>query len=132
MSHDGYEHLVVWQEAIKLVKRIYRMTKRFPADEKSGMIAAMRKLSMSMPGKIAEATVIDCPKSLAEQIDKLRGPVRELESYVTLSLHLGYITRFGAWKMRRFLRYYAELLANEALLIGDLGAQEAQAPRLAA
>ncbi len=126
MSHEGYESLLVWQEGMKMVRKIYRLTGHFPAEEKSGMVATMRKLAMNIPGKIADATVRDCPKEIAKQIDQLRGPVRELESYVTLARHLRYISKYRAWRTNKTLAQYAELLATESLMIVDLSDRDTE------
>ena len=129
VSHEGYENLLVWQEGMKLVRRVYQLTGHFPAEEKSGMVASMRKLVMGIPGKIADATVRDCPRDIAKQIDQLRGPVRELESYVTLARHLHYISKYRAWRMNKMLSRYAELLANESVMIVDYADGDAEGRR---
>ena len=38
----GYKNLLVGQKAIELVKGIYKLTKPFPKDEKSGLVSQMR------------------------------------------------------------------------------------------
>lgn len=131
MSRDGYEHLVVWQDAVRLVKAVYRLTARFPADEKAGMTAAMRRLVMALPGKIADATARCSPGDLADEINALRGSVRELESYTTLARHLGYITALGQWRMRRRLQRYVLLLQDESDALRQ-AATAATPPRMAA
>lgn len=131
MFRDGYEHLAAWQDAVKLVKAVYKLTARFPADEKAGMTAAMRRLVMAMPGKIAEATARDTPTELAKQLESMRGSIRELESFVTLARHLNYIGTFQQWRMRRRLDAYLDLLARDADAL-TAASVHPEPPRLAA
>ena len=39
----SYKDLVVWQKGIALAKVIYQVTNRFPAEEKFGLVAQMRR-----------------------------------------------------------------------------------------
>ena len=51
---ESYQDLLVWQKAITLVKLIYRLTKKFPAQERYGLVSQMRRASVSIPSNIAE------------------------------------------------------------------------------
>ncbi len=50
----GYRELVVWQKAIELTKRIYSVTRRFPDEERFGLVSQMRRSAVSIPSNIAE------------------------------------------------------------------------------
>jgi four helix bundle protein len=45
---------VVWQRAIDLVECAYRISGRFPADERFGLISQLRRAAVSVPSNIAE------------------------------------------------------------------------------
>ncbi len=49
-----YKDLEVWQKAMDLVVETYRLTKTFPSDERFGLIAQLRRASVSVPSNIAE------------------------------------------------------------------------------
>lgn len=49
-----YKDLLVWRKGITLVKLIYIITKRFPIDEKFGLVSQMRRAAVSIPSNIAE------------------------------------------------------------------------------
>lgn len=49
-----HEKLEVWQRAIDLVVRIYKMTESFPKEEKFGLISQVRRAAVSIPANIAE------------------------------------------------------------------------------
>ena len=50
----SYKDLVVWQKGIQLTKLVYGLTRSFPADERFGVIAKMRRAAVSVPSNIAE------------------------------------------------------------------------------
>jgi len=50
----SYRDLYVWMKSMKLVKKIYLMTKEFPKDEIYGLISQMRRSAVSIPSNIAE------------------------------------------------------------------------------
>ncbi|MGH8742924.1 MAG: four helix bundle protein, partial [Burkholderiales bacterium] len=46
--------LKVWQEAMTLVKEIYKLTSAFPQEELYGLSAQLRRSAVSVPSNIAE------------------------------------------------------------------------------
>ena len=61
--HHG---LVAWQQAMLLVKRVYELTARFPADERLGLVAQMRRAAVSIPGNIAEGAARQSNREFAQ------------------------------------------------------------------
>lgn len=51
---QSFQDLVAWQEAHKLVLSIYRVTKKYPDDEKFGLINQSRRAAVSISSNIAE------------------------------------------------------------------------------
>ena len=49
-----HHQLRVWQEAMGLVTRLYRLTETFPTDECFGLISQVRRAAVSVPSNIAE------------------------------------------------------------------------------
>jgi hypothetical protein len=48
---QNYKELKVWQKSYQLCLAIYRITARFPKDEKFGLTSQMRRASVSVPSK---------------------------------------------------------------------------------
>ncbi len=56
MRTFSFEKLNVWQKSRELVFEIYKVTKKFPDDDRFGLISQMRKSSISISSNIAEGT----------------------------------------------------------------------------
>jgi len=50
----NYKELKVWQKSYELCLKIYRMTTKFPKEEKYGLTARIRRSAVSIPSNIAE------------------------------------------------------------------------------
>jgi four helix bundle protein len=51
-----FEKLEVWQLARKLVVNIYKLTEKFPAEERFGLVNQMRRASVSICSNLAEGS----------------------------------------------------------------------------
>jgi four helix bundle protein len=49
-----HHELKAWQEAMELVKEIYRLTQDFPKEEVYGLVSQMRRAAVSVPSNISE------------------------------------------------------------------------------
>ncbi|MEP7254882.1 MAG: four helix bundle protein [Ferruginibacter sp.] len=56
MKVYSFEKLDCWQQARQLAVWVYNETKKFPAEEKFGMISQMRRAAISIASNIAEGT----------------------------------------------------------------------------
>lgn len=51
---QDFHNLTVWQRAIDLTERIYRLTQKFPKEEMYGLVSQLRRASVSIASNIAE------------------------------------------------------------------------------
>jgi four helix bundle protein len=49
-----HKDLDVWNEAMTLVKGIYKLTAEFPKEETYGLVSQIRRAAVSIPSNIAE------------------------------------------------------------------------------
>jgi four helix bundle protein len=54
-TFKSYRDLEVWQKAMRLAKRIYQVTQKFPNDERFGLTNQLRRAVVSVPSNIAKA-----------------------------------------------------------------------------
>ena len=49
-----HKKLDVWNLSMDLARTIYRVTARYPSDEKFGLVSQMRRAAVSIPSNLAE------------------------------------------------------------------------------
>ena len=54
MEVFGYRKLIAYQKAKEIVKRTYKLLKKFPAEERYAMCDQLRRASVSITSNIAE------------------------------------------------------------------------------
>lgn len=85
---DSYKDLVVWQKGIVLAKAVYRLTQKFPAEEKFGLVAQMRRAAVSVPSNLAEGQARHTSGEFIQFISHAEGSVAELDTQLILSTEL--------------------------------------------
>ncbi|MFM7196144.1 MAG: four helix bundle protein [Bacteroidota bacterium] len=88
----NYKKLVVWQMAVDLSVRIYKLTGSFPSDEKFGIISQVRRAAVSIPSNIAEGSARNSRKMFSSFLEISLGSSFELETQLIISRQIGYIT----------------------------------------
>lgn len=87
----SYRDLKVWQKSIDLTVRTYKLTKRFPSEERYGLTSQMRRAAASVPANIAEGQARRSKGEFLQFLGIARGSLAELETFLTLSERLGLI-----------------------------------------
>jgi len=85
-----YKELKIWQKGMSLAKSVYRLTTRFPADERFGLSAQMRRAAVSVPSNIAEGQARHGTREFLQFLLHASGSLAELETQILLSMDLGY------------------------------------------
>jgi four helix bundle protein len=102
MALQNYRELIVWQKAMDLVTLVYQLTRRFPDDERYGMISQMRRASVSIPANIAEGYGRFHRGDYLRFVSIAQGSVCELETLLILSGRLRFATReelIAPWRL---------------------------------
>jgi four helix bundle protein len=90
-TFKSYRDPEVWQKAMRLVKRIYQVTQKFPGDERFGLTNQLRRAAVSVPLNLAEGHARFGAGEFSRFISITMGSVAELETQILLSNDLGYI-----------------------------------------
>lgn len=88
--HD-FERRFVWQRTHQLTLEIYRLTTRFPAEERFGLVSQLRRSAASVPANIAEGTGRDSPREFVRFLRIASGSASETRYHLILSRDLGWI-----------------------------------------
>ena len=87
----GFEKLMVWQESRELAVMIYKTTKNFPTEEKSGLTSQMRRCAVSIPSNISEGTGKHSFKDKARFTEIAYSSALELLNQLIISNDLEFI-----------------------------------------
>lgn len=87
----SFEKLEVWQDARKLTKTIYNITKNFPEEERFGLVAQLRKSAVSVGSNLAEGASRISMKDQARFSEIAFGSLLELLSQLITSVDLEYL-----------------------------------------
>jgi len=86
-----HHELRAWQEAISLVKDIYKITASFPKDEIYALTSQMRRAAVSIPSNIAEGATRTGDKEFLQFLSISRGSLSELETQLIIAKELAYM-----------------------------------------
>jgi len=89
---ERFEDLLVWQRAHELTLAVYRMTSRFPSEERFGLVSQMRRAAVSVPANIAEGFKKRSRPDKVKFCNISQGSLEDLCYYLILSRDLGYVT----------------------------------------
>jgi len=85
------EDLDVFKKSHLMVLRIYELTKRFPVDERYGLISQIRRAAYSIPSNLMEGSNRLGSKEYRQFVGIARGSAAELKYQLLLSKDLGYV-----------------------------------------
>lgn len=85
-----FKQLLVWQKGMTLAKEIYKLTAKFPADERFGLISQLRRAAVSVPSNIAEGQARNSTREFLQFLSHASGSLAEVETQLLLSLDLGH------------------------------------------
>ncbi len=90
---ENYKDLVVYQIAYKMTIDVYRVTRKYPPDERWGLISQMRRSAVSVPSNIAEGYRRGHRREYIQFLHIAQGSCGELETLLSLSKDLGYLVK---------------------------------------
>jgi four helix bundle protein len=86
-----YKDLDAWKQAMDLVEQCYRLSTRFPSDERFGLTSQLRRAVVSIPSNIAEGHCRRKTRVYAHHVSIALGSHGELEILIELASRLGFL-----------------------------------------
>jgi four helix bundle protein len=118
----NYRELKVWQRSYRLCLEIYKITKRFPNEERYGLTSQIRRAAVSVPSNIAEGYGRKTTPEYIRFLYIAYGSICELETQILLSGDLRYIEtgkleilQEGIGEVERMLKALTKSLERKAL-----------------
>lgn len=89
---NNFRKLKVWEKAVSLATDVYNLTRRFPKDELYGLVSQMHRSAVSIGSNIAEGAGRGSQKEFRQFLNIATGSSYELETQLTISRNLKYIS----------------------------------------
>ena len=87
----NHKDLVAWQKGMDLVEMLYRLSAGFPADERFGLTAQIRRAGVSIPSNIAEGFGRSGLPDYLRFLDMAIGSANEVETQLLIVIRLGFL-----------------------------------------
>ena len=112
MEVFGYRKLIAYQKAKEVVKRTYKLLRKFPQEERWAMCDQLRRASVSITSNIAEGVNRYSVKDKSHFIEIAYGSLMEVSSQFEIAEDLGYITVDDRLSMDQLIEEVARLLSG--------------------
>lgn len=118
---ESHRDLHVWQKAMDLAVLVYRLSEKFPSSETYRLIAQVTRSASSVPANIAEGHARATKRDYSNFLAIAKGSLMETETFVMLSLRLGYATQAEG-------RPVLDLITEVSKMLSVLRSRLAQGP----
>jgi len=113
MRYNSFEEMPVWQKAMDLAVRIFRLTEKLPRKEDYGLTSQIRRSALSISGNLAEGFGRKHTKDKLNFYYDSRGSLAETKSHLIYGYKVEYFTQIeftentnlieDVWKELNFL-----------------------------
>ncbi|HMR99540.1 MAG TPA: four helix bundle protein [Anaerolineales bacterium] len=87
----NYRDLIVWQDAIKIAKTVYKLVEKFPKHENYALADQLRRAAVSVPSNIAEGQARKAPGDFRRFLHIALGSLAEVDTQLILAQEFGYL-----------------------------------------
>ena len=108
----GYRRLIAYQRAKEVVKRTYKLLKKFPKEEQYAMCDQLRRASISITSNIAEGMNRYSVKDKNHFLEMAYGSLMEVSSQFEIAEELGYINNADRQNMDVLIDEVARLISG--------------------
>jgi len=81
----SYKDLNIWNRGMAIAGQIYEITKKFPDDERFGLVTQMRRAAVSIPSNIAEGKMKGTDPEFKRSLFIAFGSGAELETQLEIA-----------------------------------------------
>ena len=88
-----FKELTVWQKAVDLAVDVYQVTKKFPTEERFGLISQINRCGISVPSNIAEGAGRNTDGEFNHFLGISVGSSCELETQLIIANRLNFLVQ---------------------------------------
>lgn len=89
----SYQDLEVWKQSIELAEQVYRMSGKFPVEERFGLTSQVRRAVASVAANIAEGAEREGTREFLQFLGIASGSLAETETFLHLAARLGLVSQ---------------------------------------
>lgn len=86
-----HQKLDLWKRSIDFVVKVYRLTDKFPQEEKFGLTLQIRRKAVSVAANIAEGAAKTSKKDFRRYLSNSQGSASEIETELRIAFRLSYL-----------------------------------------
>jgi four helix bundle protein len=92
MPIRSFRDLRVWEAAMDLVEKVYRLTQAFPRQEIYGLTSQIQRAAVSVASNIAEGHTKEYRKEYLHHLSIAQASLAEMETQIEIAARLKYIS----------------------------------------
>ena len=117
---ESHRDLLVWQKAMDLAVCVYELSRKFPSSEIYRLVAQMTRSVASVPANIAEGHARPTSRDYSHFLGIAKGSLMETETFVMLSVRLGYASQVEAQPVLALITEISKMLTILRSRLGKL------------
>jgi len=122
----NYKNLLIWEQGIEIVKKVYKLSELLPNEEKYGLRSQITRAAISIPSNIAEGCSRNSEIEFKRFLEIAIGSLFELETQLIIINELALI------KQDNNIIQINKLISKEGKMINGLITKIANSKRLKA
>lgn len=108
----SHKNMIVWEKGIKLIKEVYRITDKFPREEKFGLVSQLRRAAVSVISNISEGEARKSSKEKRRFYEISCASLVEVDAQIEISLELNFISEEDVTKLSALLNECFAMLSK--------------------
>lgn len=109
---QDYKKLEIWDFSKNLCVDLYKLTLRFPSQEKFGLVSQLQRASVSVPTNIAEGAGRSTNKDFANFLSISIGSINEICTLLVISEELNFIEKDDSSKLANEYEHLKRMMIN--------------------
>jgi len=112
MKIKSYKELDIWKKGIEIVDVVYKMTGKFPKEERYGLASQMQRAAVSIASNIAEGFARQHTKEYQQFCYIALGSCAELETQLIIAQRRNYVSSEAFSELEDYLDHESRMLMN--------------------
>src|SRR5690606_20313230 len=92
MARHNFRKLSIWVDGLTFTAEIYRITKKFPKEERFNLINQLNRSAVSVPSNIAEGSAKSSDKHFKIFLENSLGSAYECETQIEIANRISYLS----------------------------------------